>query len=251
MRTAAPANGTAIVTGAGSGIGRAITHRLLEDGWKVAATDIDAAGLEQTVAGRPADRVIAITVDVTDLEGLREAVAEVERTLGRVSGLVNSAGWERRAPFVESAPEDWDRIVAVNLRGVFNASRAVLDGMIAGEDGRIVSISSDAGRVGSSHEAVYAGAKAGIIGFSKGLAREMARHKVNVNVVCPGPTDTPMLREAGESNPKLNEALRRAIPLRRVAAPEEVAAAAAFLLSDDARYITGQTLSVSGGLTMV
>jgi 2-hydroxycyclohexanecarboxyl-CoA dehydrogenase len=240
------------VTGAGSGIGRAVVRRLLAEEWRVALVDIDEHGMAATVNGDAGDaRVCTIAADVTDLDQMRAAVAAAEQALGPVIALVNSAGWERRDPFISGSPEDWNRIIDVNLLGVVNASRAVIDGMIAVEDGRIVSISSDAARVGSSHEAVYSGAKAGVIGFSKGLAREMARHRINVNVVCPGPTDTPMLRAAGEENPKLNEALRRAIPFRRVATPEEIAATASFFVSDDARYITGQTLSVSGGLTMV
>ena len=165
--------------------------------------------------------------------------------------LVNCAGWDKVEPFMDSVEETWDRVIAVNLRGTIACARAVLEGMVERKAGAIVNISSDAGRVGSSGEVVYSGAKAGIIGFSKAVAREVARHGIRVNVVCPGPTETPMMEATRQANPRLGEALVKAIPFRRLAQPEEIAAAVAFLASEEAAYITGQTLSVSGGLTMV
>ena len=190
-------------------------------------------------------------MDVTDAASIRAAVAAAERQCERIDVLVNNAGWDKVEPFVQSTEDTWDKVLAINLKGPIACTRAVLDGMIARRAGRIVSISSDAARVGSSGEAVYAAAKAGIIGFSKTLARELARYHINVNVVCPGPTDTPLLQGIAAENPKIAEALKRAIPFGRLADPAEIAAAVAFFASDDATFITGQTLSVSGGLTMV
>jgi len=239
----------AFVTGAGRGIGRAIAARLAAEGATVVATDLDAASAQSTAAAI-GGAAIGLRVDVTDSGTIRAAVAEAERQVGPIAVLVNNAGWDKVEPFVQSTEATWDTILAINLKGPIACARAVLDGMIARRAGRIVSISSDAARVGSTGEAVYAAAKAGIIGFSKTLAREVARYQITVNVVCPGPTDTPLLQGIAAENPKLGEALKRAIPFGRLAAPDEIAAAVAFLASDDAAFITGQTLSVSGGLTM-
>ncbi len=169
---------------------------------------------------------------------------------GGIDVLVNNAGWDRATVFVESEPDFWRKVIDVNYVGVLNTCRAVLPHMAAQGGGHVVNLGSDAGRVGSSGEAVYSGAKGAIIAFSKTIAREMARHQVTVNVVCPGPTDTALFASMGGDNPKLREGLTRAIPLRRLAAPEDIAYAVAFFASDEASYITGQTLSVSGGLTM-
>jgi len=209
-----------------------------------------AADAADGTAAELGDRGRALQADVSHLSAMRDAVAAAERDLGPIGVLVCCAGWDVVQPFVESAEETWDRVIAVNLRGTIACTRAVLDGMIERNGGAIVNISSDAGRVGSSGEVVYSGAKAGIIGFSKAVAREVARHGIRVNVVCPGPTDTPMMEATREANPRLGDALVRAIPFRRLARPEEIAAAVAFFASDEAAYVTGQTLSVSGGLTM-
>jgi 2-hydroxycyclohexanecarboxyl-CoA dehydrogenase len=239
----------ALVTGAASGIGRAVALRLGEEGCRVAAVDLDLDGALATAAMMQG--ACALHADVSDLFAVRVAVAAAERELGPLDVLVSCAGWDRVEPFMDSTEETWDRVIAVNLRGVIACTRAALDGMIERRSGAIVNISSDAGRVGSSGEVVYSGAKAGIIGFSKAVAREVARHGIRVNVICPGPTDTPMMDQTRAANPRLGDALVRAIPFRRLARPEEIAAAVAFFASDEAGYVTGQTLSVSGGLTMV
>lgn len=239
----------ALVTGGASGIGRAVALRLGAEGCRVAVVDLNLEGARATAEGL-GHGACAFQADVSYLAAVREAVAAAERELGPLDVLVSCAGWDLVQPFVESTEETWDRVITVNLRGVIACTRAVLDGMIERRAGAIVNISSDAGRVGSSGEVVYSGAKAGIIGFSKAVAREVARHGIRVNVVCPGPTDTPMMEATRAANPRLGEALVKAIPFRRLARPEEIAAAVAFFASDDAAYVTGQTLSVSGGLTM-
>ena len=197
-------------------------------------------------------RATAVDADVSDGVVVREALAHVERELGPVETLVNNAGWERLALFVDSEPALWDRLIAVNFRGALHVTHAVLPGMIAARRGRIVTISSDAARVGSTGEAVYAGCKAALVGFSKALAREVARHGITVNVVCPGPTDTQLLADVmtGERGQKILAGMQRAIPLGRLGRPDDVAGAVAYLVSEEAAYVTGQVLSVSGGLTM-
>ncbi len=239
----------AIVTGAGSGIGRAIATRLGRTGAKVALLDLNESAAREAAASIGGG-AIGVRCDVADSASVRAAVAEAERQLGPIDILVNNAGWDKFEPFLKSDEATWDRVIAINLKGVLNCTHAVLPGMVERGHGRIVSIGSDAGRVGSSGEAVYAAAKGGIIAFSKTIAREVARQQINVNVVCPGPTDTPLFAELAGTNERLSDALKRAIPFGRLAEPDEIAAAVEFLCSDDARFITGQTLSVSGGLTM-
>jgi 2-hydroxycyclohexanecarboxyl-CoA dehydrogenase len=239
----------ALVTGAGSGIGRAIAERLAAEGARVAASDLVPADAEATAA-EIGHGAIAVQLDVSDDASIGLAVAEVTERLGPIDALVNNAGWDLIEPFVDSEPATWDRVLAINLRGPIAVTRSVLDSMISRRAGRIVSIASDAGRVGSSGEAVYSGAKAGVMGFSRTVAREVARYGINVNCVCPGPTNTPLIQREAEKNPKWFAALERAVPFGRLADPSEIAAAVAFLVSDDAAFITGQALSVSGGLTM-
>jgi len=208
-----------------------------------------AVANEIVIAG---GRATAVDADVSDGVVVREALTHVANEIGPVDVLVNNAGWERLALFVDSEPALWDRLIAVNFRGALNVTHAVLPAMIAARRGRIVTISSDAGRVGSTGEAVYAGCKAALVGFSKALAREVARHGITVNVVCPGPTDTQLLADVmtGERGQKILAGMQRAIPLGRLGRPDDVAGAVAYLVSDDAGYVTGQVLSVSGGLTM-
>jgi 2-hydroxycyclohexanecarboxyl-CoA dehydrogenase len=244
---------TAMVTGGARGIGAAIAHALGADGWAVAVGDLDEDAAHATAAAIGEAHGVSATgvgMDVADLASVRTAIGRVEATLGPVEALVNNAGIDVIKPFVDSTEDEWDRVIAVNLKGTIGCCRAVLDGMIERQSGRIVSIASDAGRVGSSGEAVYSATKGGVIAFTKTLARETARHGVRVNCVCPGPTETALLGQVAEYSEKLYAGLARAIPLGRTAQPEDIAPAVAFLVSDAAAYITGQTLSVSGGLTM-
>jgi 2-hydroxycyclohexanecarboxyl-CoA dehydrogenase len=211
------------------------------------ATDINeqtAAATAKAIGG------IAVHTDVTDYGSVEAMAAVVRERFGRIDVLVNNAGWDVAGAFVDTDPADWDRIIRINLYGVLNTCRVVLPVMIEQGGGSIVNMSSDAGRVGSSGEAVYSAAKGGIISFTKTAAREMARHQVGVNCVCPGPTDTALFASVTEDNPKLRDALVKAIPLRRLAQPADLAHAVVFLASDEAAYITGQTLSVSGGMSM-
>jgi 2-hydroxycyclohexanecarboxyl-CoA dehydrogenase len=244
----------AIVTGAGQGIGHAIARRLAGCGAAVGVLDLNPDGARR-VAGEiesTGGRAHAVTADVSSQEQVAHALQQVREALGPVAILVNNAGWDRFEPLVDNEPELWDRLIAVNFKGALNCTRNVIADMASARWGRIISISSDAGRVGSSGEAVYAGCKAGLIGFSKTLARELARHRITVNVICPGPTDTALLAEvrSSERGAKVMDAVRRAIPLGRLGEPEDIAPAVAFFASPEAGYVTGQVLSVSGGLTM-
>ncbi len=242
---------TVLVTGAASGIGRAIARRLGEEGARVGILDRDAAGGEASAAairGAGGD-ARAFAVDITDGAAVERAVAVFADAVGSVQGLVNNAGWDVARDFLDTDPALWRRIVDVNLFGPLHVCRAVLPRMRAQGFGRVVSIASDAGRVGSSGEAVYAACKGGIIAFSKSVARELAREGVTLNVVSPGPTDTPLFASFDASG-RLAKALERAIPMGRLGQPEDYPGLVAFLLGDDAAFITGQTISVSGGLTM-
>ncbi len=245
----------ALITGAAGGIGRAISLRLAAEGARIAAVDLNISGAEQTVEDlrQKGGEGMAIRADVADLRQAQAAVSRAVDGLGAVDILVNNAGWDKVEPFVRNAPELWDRLIAINLRGPIHFTRAALDGMIERNRGKIVFISSDAGRVGSSGEAVYAACKGGVIAFAKTIAREHARHHINVNVVCPGPTNTPLLAgiTAAADGAKLIEAMKRSIPFRRLGEPDDIAGAVAFFCSPASDFITGQVLSVSGGLTMV
>ena len=244
----------AVVTGGSRGIGRAISLRLAEEGAKVAIADILEDESQKTAAeiNAKGGQALAIRTDVTQIDQVHACVQHVMETWGSIDILVNNAGWDKVEPFVESTPETWDKVIAINLRGPINFCHSLAPKMIERKQGKIISISSDAGRVGSTGEAVYSACKAGIIGFSKTLARELARSQVNVNVVCPGPTDTALLQQIteGERGARVIEAMTRAVPFRRLGQPEEIANAVAFFASPDADFVTGQVLSVSGGLTM-
>jgi 2-hydroxycyclohexanecarboxyl-CoA dehydrogenase len=243
----------AIVTGAASGLGRGIALALAAEGARVAVVDLNEAGAKETVEAiaKGGGDAGAWRADISDKARIDAVVAEVAARWGGVHVLVNNAGLDKVGPFVQSPESDWDLILRVNLKGPIVCTRAVLETMIGQGGGKIVNIASDAGRVGSTGEAVYSAAKGGIIAFTKTIAREMARHRINVNCVCPGPSDTPLFAEVSAANPKLAESLKRVIPFGRLGTPEDLAPAVVFFASDESGFVTGQTLSVSGGLTMV
>lgn len=244
----------AIVTGSGGGIGRAIALKLGSWGARVVVADIKLSGAEETVSmlEKAGTQGLALGTDITSLSQVQEMVRTTLKTFGQLDILVNNAGWDKIEPFIKNSPDYWDQLIAINLKGPIYCTRAVLDPMIEKKYGKIINISSDAGRVGSTGEAVYSACKGGVIAFTKTIAREMARYQINVNCVCPGATETPLLAELtkGETGAKIIEAMVKAVPFRRLAKPEDLAGAVAFLASDEAAFITGQTLSVSGGLTM-
>ncbi|SME91058.1 2-hydroxycyclohexane-1-carbonyl-CoA dehydrogenase [Tistlia consotensis] len=245
----------AVVTGGGGGIGGAVCRRLAEEGARVAVWDLDAAAAERCAAALTAagGEAAAFAVDIAERPSVDAALAATEARLGPVDLLVNNAGWDVFRPFLKTEPALWQRIIAINLTGALNTHHAVLPGMVERGRGRIVNVASDAARVGSSGEAVYAACKGGLVAFSKTLAREHARHGITVNVVCPGPTETALLQgvlDTAADPAKLAEAFRRAVPMGRLGRPDDLPGAIAFLGSDDAGYVTGQVLSVSGGLTM-
>lgn len=247
---------TALVTGAGGGIGRAIALALARAGAQVGVLDI-ACDRAEAVRGEVEAlgvKALALPTDLTRRGEVNRAVETMVGQFGQIDVLVNNAGWDRLQLFLDSEEETWDWIIALNFRAVLYTCKAVLPHMVGRGTGKVVNIASDAGRVGSSGEAVYAGAKGAVIAFSKTLAREVARSGITVNVLCPGLTETPLLegmRAESPRNAKVLEAVARAIPLGRVAVPDDIAGAAVFFASPAADYITGQTLSVSGGLTMV
>ena len=245
---------TVLLTGGANGIGAAIAKRLGDEGCVVGILDLDGVGAERIAAEIKASggKASAQAVDISDYDAVKRAVGSFEAASGPVSLLVNNAGWDRAANFLDTTPDFWRKIVAINLYGPMNVSHVVLKGMAARGFGRLVNIASDAGRVGSSGEAVYSACKGGMIAFAKTMARELVSKGIIINTLCPGPTDTAILRSflEGPDGAKIAEGLKRAIPMRRLGQPEDYPGLVAFFLSDDAAYITGQTISVSGGLTM-
>ncbi|MCW1934960.1 SDR family NAD(P)-dependent oxidoreductase [Pararhodobacter zhoushanensis] len=244
-----------VVTGGGGGIGSATCLRFAEDGAKVVVADINAVAAE-AVAAQIRDSggaALALGFDLTDLAACQTAVDQIEADFGPIDVLVNNAGWDIFVPFLKSGPDFWSKIIDNNLRGVLNITHPVLSRMVERKAGRVVSIASDAARVGSSGESVYAACKAGVVAFSKTLAREHSRHGITFNCVCPGVTETGMLEnfmDSAGNKEKLREAFTRAVPLGRLGKPEDLPGIIAFFASDEASFITGQVISVSGGLTM-
>lgn len=245
----------ALVTGGASGIGREICLALANDGRRVAVADLNADGAAETVATitDAGGEAIAVPIDVTSTDSVHDALLQTVDELGPVEILVNCAGWDELMPFLDTDEDFWDRVIEINFKGTLRTAHACLPAMVDAGWGRIVNISSDAARVGSSLEAVYSGAKGGVISFTKTIAREMARKGVTANVVCPGPTDTPLLDaivDASDNGEKVIGAMARAVPMKRVGQPAEIASAVVYFTSEAAGFVTGQTLSVSGGLTM-
>jgi 2-hydroxycyclohexanecarboxyl-CoA dehydrogenase len=250
-------NRVALVTGGAQGIGKGIATTLGKEGFRVAVADLNLPVAEETAKEISAagGEAIAVEIDVTSTDSVRSAVATVEAELGPIEVVVNNAGWDDFMPFVKTTEEFWDKILDINYKGALRVIHTVVPGMMERGFGRVINIGSDAGRVGSSMEAVYSGAKGGIIAFTKTLAREVARKGVTANTVCPGPTDTPALRKfiegaGGDDAEKVVAGMTNAVPMKRLGTPEDVGPAVAFFASDGAGFVTGQTLSVSGGLTM-
>ncbi|HEY4042171.1 MAG TPA: SDR family oxidoreductase [Rhodopila sp.] len=241
-----------LLTGGASGIGRATAIRLAEEGCHVGILDVDAAGASQTAEHCCGGAWVAAT-DITDRPAVEASVARFEQDVGPIDFLANIAGWDVMRNFLDTDTALWDKIIRINLYGPLHLHHVVLPGMVRRGFGRVVNVASDAGRVGSSGEAVYSACKGGIIAFTKTMAREVARRGITLNAVCPGPTETPLFETLTAASPdsgKIGEALARAVPLKRIGQPDDYPGTIAFLLSDDAAYLTGQTISVSGGLTM-
>lgn len=247
---------TAIVTGAGSGIGKAIALRLASEGVSVGVFDIRGEAAAETVNAIEAagGKAVAVACDITDYSAVVHGVAQFEQAIGAGTDiLVNNAGWDTPIPFLKTDEAFWKKVVAINYFGPLHMTHAVGQGMSSRKSGRIINIASDAGRVGSSGEVVYSGCKGATIAFGKALAREVARNNITINTVCPGPTDTPAMDAfvgTGEQGQKIRDAMVRGVPLGRIGVPEDYPGLVAFLASDDAAFMTGQTISVSGGLTM-
>lgn len=241
-----------ILTGGASGIGRATALRLAAEGCTVGIFDLDEAGGNETVeqCRGSSGGAIAFRVDIAEYAQVEDAVSRFEADQGPCDFLANIAGWDTPERFLETDRALWDKIIRINLYGPLNMHHVVVQRFRQRGFGRVVNVASDAGRVGSSGEAVYSACKGGIISFTKSLARELARSNITVNVVCPGPTDTPLFQSFVEQSPRLAEALQKSIPLGRLGTVDDYPGMIAFLLSDDAAFMTGQTISVSGGLTM-
>ena len=242
----------AVVTGGAQGIGRGISLRLAEEGAKVAVADINQDGAARTAAeiGAAGGVACPVKLDVTSLKSATAAADTIERQLGPVDILVNNAGWDKVQHFLDTEEELWDRLIDVNFKGVLICVKAFAPRMLNRPGSKIVSIASDAGRAGGVNDAVYSGCKGGVMAFTKTLARELARHKINVNAVSPGMIDTPLSQSIGASIPGYHERLDRIVPLRHHGQPSDIAAAVAYLASSDADYVTGQIISVNGGMTM-
>ena len=242
----------AIVTGGGGGLGTAMCQRLAEEGCLVGVFDLNIQAARET-ADSIGEKAAAYEVDISDFDAVKKTVRQFEDEIGTVDILVNNAGWDKVGNFLETDKSLWEKIVAINLWGPLHMTHAVATGMSERGHGKIITIASDAARVGSSGEGIYSACKGGLVAFSKTLARELARNNINVNVVCPGPSDTPIFNDfvgEGEMGEKIYEALRRAIPFKRFGQPEDFGGIVAFLASEEADYMTGQVISVSGGLTM-
>ncbi|HEX2234186.1 MAG TPA: SDR family oxidoreductase [Thermoleophilaceae bacterium] len=241
----------ALVTGGASGIGAATCRRLAAEGARVAVTDVNAEGAREVAAEIDG---VGLELDVRSTESIRAALEAAESELGQLAVLVNNAGYDEFGWFGYTDEDVWDRLIAVNLRGVLAVTLAALPGMQQRGYGRIVNVASEAGRAGSAGSATYSAAKAGVIGFTKALAQENARFGITANAVAPGPIETPLLmgaREFGEIGERVIQGMVSKTVMRRLGTPDEVAAAITFLASDDASYVTGQTLGVSGGLAML
>lgn len=249
-------NRVALVTGGAQGIGKGIAQTLGARNFQVAIADLNLEAAKGTAESinTAGGRAIAVHTDITDAASVQAAVKTVTEELGPIDVVVNNAGWDDFMKFVDTDEAFWDRILDINFKGALRLIQAVVPSMAERGFGRVINIGSDAGRVGSSLEAVYSGAKGGIIAFTKTLAREVATKGITANTVCPGPTDTPALRKfadsSGQDADKVLAGMVRAVPMKRLATPSDVAAAVAFFASDEAGFVTGQTLSVSGGLTM-
>ena len=243
----------AFITGAGRGIGREIARTLASRGMDIIVTDVNIDNANETVSivEKEGGKAVAVYCDVTKLESVQEAVGASLAHFEKIDVLVNNAGWDKVEPFLKSEPSTWKLIMDINMMGQIHTCKEILPVMIKNGYGKVINIASDSGRVGSSGEAVYSAAKGGVIAFTKTMAREMARHKINVNCISPGPSNTPLFEEIGSYNEGIAAALEKAIPFRRLAQPSDIANGVAFLASEEADYVTGQTLSVNGGLAMV
>jgi 2-hydroxycyclohexanecarboxyl-CoA dehydrogenase len=239
---------TVLMTGGASGIGRATVLMLAKEGARVLLCDVNAAGAKETIGAAGSDAVEFIKLELTDGASVDACAQEaLKRAGGKIDVFVNAAGWDRTQPFIEADQAFLDKVLGINLLGPVRLTRALFPAMIQSGGGKIVFVASDAGRVGSLGETPYSAAKGGIIGFTKSLAREGARHKITVNCVCPGPTDTPLFHANPE---RMREALLKAIPFKRLASPDDIAGAILYFAGPTSDYVTGQILSVSGGLTM-
>ncbi len=245
----------AIITGGSRGIGKGIATVMAKQGAKIAIADLLKDEAEKTVAelNSSGGTAMAVRTDICDFDQVKSMVSQVKEKFGSVDILVNNAGWDKMIPFDKTDPALWNKIIDINYKGVLNCVFCVMEQMKAQNYGKIINIASDAGRVGSSGEAVYAGTKGAVISFSKSMARELAKYQINVNVICPGPTNTPLVAEMkqdSEFNNKVLSSMEKIIPLKRMGVPEDIAYAVTFLSSKESDFITGQVLSVSGGLTM-